>query len=79
MDIQAEKLDIIHWLSALDDKKLISQLVSLKNSRAGSLKLSADEKEAIDIALKSVEEGHTLSHEEVMRKTKSKFPHLYNK
>ena len=77
MDIQAQKLDIIHWLSALDDKKLISQLVSLKNSTVKRVQLSMEEKEAIDVALKSVEEGRVLTHEEVMGKTRSKYSHLY--
>ena len=79
MDIQAQKLDIIHWLSALDDKKLISQLVSLKNSTVKRVQLSMEEKEAIDVALKSVEEGRVLTHEEVMEKTRSKYSHLYNR
>jgi len=79
MDIQAEKLDIIHWLSTLEDRKLISQLASLKNSTTQNIQLSAEEKEAIDIALKSVEEGRVLTHEEVMSKTKNKYPHLYNR
>ncbi|PPL01310.1 hypothetical protein [Parapedobacter indicus] len=79
MDIQAEKLDIIHWLSTLDDRRLISQLVSLKNSTTQNIQLSAEEKEAIDIALESVEDGRVLTHEEVMSKTKNKYPNLYNR
>ncbi|WP_262248946.1 hypothetical protein [Parapedobacter soli] len=80
MDIQAEKLGIIRWLSTLDDRKLISQLVSLKNSTTKQVKLnlSTEEKEAVDAALKSAEEGRVISHEDVMANTRNKYPNLYH-
>lgn len=39
-------------------------------------KLSEEENEALDAALKASEEGKTYSHEEVMNEAKDKFPHL---
>jgi hypothetical protein len=39
-------------------------------------KLSEEENEAIDAALKASEEGQTYSHDEVMNAAKDKFPHL---
>lgn len=39
-------------------------------------KLSEEENEALDAALKASEEGKTYSHDEVMNAAKDKFPHL---
>lgn len=64
MSIQAEKID--HALTP-------------NNSAACPVKLSVEEKEAIDVALKSVEEGRVMSHEVVISKTRKKFPQLHNK
>ena len=33
MDLQAEKLDLIHWLTQLSDKKIISKISALRNEK----------------------------------------------
>ncbi|HRJ28432.1 MAG TPA: hypothetical protein PLV21_06745 [Cyclobacteriaceae bacterium] len=63
MNIQAEKLDIIQWLAKVDDNRIVRQFMLLKrsNEEAVSVKLSQEEKDAIDKGLRSIEEDSTPS------------------
>jgi len=47
-----------------------------KRSKGMTIKLSASEKKAVDVALKSVKKGITFSHNEVMEEMKRKYPSL---
>jgi hypothetical protein len=76
MNLQEEKLEIIKWLVGIEDRALINQFIFLKNSNLRT-ELTTQEKNAIDVALKSVDEGRIKSHEEVLKATKSKFPQLF--
>ena len=58
-----------------DFEKVYNQLLEVLK-KATRYKLSGEENEAIDAALKASEEGQTYSHEEVMNAAKDKFPHL---
>lgn len=78
MSITTEKQEIIKWLDGLDDETVIHQLTALKVSISDNSELSASEKTAIDKGLKSLKEGKTKSHEEVMNLTKQKFPQLFS-
>jgi predicted transcriptional regulator len=79
MNIQAEKLDIIKWLAGINDSRIIKQFMLLKKSNQEMLpiSLSQGEKDAIDKGLKSLNEGHLTSHEEVKEITQKKYPHLF--
>lgn len=79
MNIQAEKLDIIQWLAKVDDNRIVRQFMLLKrsNEEAVSVKLSQEEKDAIDKGLRSIEEDRFKSHEEVMEATQKKYAHLF--
>ncbi|HRJ28433.1 MAG TPA: hypothetical protein PLV21_06750 [Cyclobacteriaceae bacterium] len=79
MNIQAEKLDIIQWLAKVDDNRIVRQFMLLKrsNEEAVSVKLSQEEKYAIDKGLRSIEEDRFKSHEEVMEATQKKYAHLF--
>jgi len=78
MNIQSEKLDLIQWLVELDDLKTIKLISSLKFSdEANQEPLSKELKAALDQSLQEIEEGKTISHAEVMRLTKQKFPQLF--
>ena len=72
MDIQAEKLKLIEWLSTLTDPSLIEQLKLLKDNFSGRTDwweaLSEDVKKSIDEGLNDVEAGRTIPHSEVMKK-----------
>ncbi|KOF02019.1 hypothetical protein OB69_14950 [Roseivirga seohaensis subsp. aquiponti] len=80
MDIQAEKRDLIQWLSGLSDLRMIKLVGTLrKASEAGSgSKLTKAEISAIDQGLKSIKEGKVKSHEDVIKLTKKEFPNLFH-
>jgi len=72
MGHEALKLELIEWLSRLEDEDTIEYLKVVKDS---SLKendwwheLTANQKEAIDRGLKDIEEGRIVSHDEVKMK-----------
>jgi len=78
MDVQAEKLSLIEWITKIDDEHIIRQIRALQNANQNYLPdLSNEEKLAIDIGLKSIEEGKVHSHESVMKSTKEKYPQLF--
>tara|TARA_R110000796_G_scaffold252645_1_gene390123 strand:+ start:5798 stop:6040 length:243 start_codon:yes stop_codon:yes gene_type:complete len=79
MDIQAEKRDLIQWLSGLNDLRMIKLVGALrKASEADSgSKLTKAEIAAIDQGLRSIKEGKVKSHDDVMELTKKEFPNLF--
>jgi hypothetical protein len=48
MDLPAEKLDLIQWLTQLTDEKVIRQVKALRNKNSNAYKLSATHKSIID-------------------------------
>lgn len=79
MDIQEEKINLIHWLSKVSDTKVISQIkaIQLANKESDIDFLSPDEKRAIEKGLKQIEEGKVKSHEAVMSTIRATFPTLF--
>jgi predicted transcriptional regulator len=72
MGHEALKLELIEWLSRLEDEESIEYLKIVKDS---SLKendwwheLTVDQTEAIKRGLNDIAKGHIVSHEEVKRK-----------
>ena len=69
MDIQAEKLSLIEWISRINDKSIIAKLKKMQADYIGSSdwwdKLNQEEKESIEKGLKDIEEGRVHSHETV--------------
>jgi predicted transcriptional regulator len=67
MNIQTEKLDLIEWISRLNDSSVIEKLRSIKDSYAKSKDWYADlndeELASINRGLKDIEEGRMNSHE----------------
>lgn len=75
MDIQLEKYKIIEWITSLKDKTMISRLKSLKEETKDEDwwdELSSAEKEGIQKGLQDIEDGNTISHEEVMNQLKKR-------
>ncbi|MEO7871011.1 MAG: hypothetical protein ABIT08_00330 [Bacteroidia bacterium] len=72
MNIQSEKLKLIEWLVALQDKTIIEKLKYLKENISDSADwwdtISEAEKESIDRGLKDVENGRTTPHSEIRKK-----------
>ena len=76
--LQDDKLNIINWISQLQDYTVVEKIKSIMSSPDKFL-LSKVQKKAIDEALESVENKGTISHNIVMEETKKRFPHLSNR
>ena len=79
MNIQEEKLDIIQWVTKVNDSRIIGQLMLIKksNEEGGFIRLSSDEKDALDKGIRSIKEGRFKTNQEVKEATKKKYPDLY--
>jgi hypothetical protein len=62
-------------LNEADFEKVYNQLLEVLKLET-PYKLSGEENEAIDSALKVSEEGETYSHDDVISEAKNKFPNL---
>ncbi|MGM0650785.1 MAG: hypothetical protein ACQES1_09805 [Bacteroidota bacterium] len=71
MNIQTEKLDLIEWISRLNDPSVIEKLRSIKESYSKSRDWYADlndeELASINRGLKDIEEGRMNSHESAQK------------
>ncbi|MFA5418937.1 MAG: hypothetical protein WC341_10815 [Bacteroidales bacterium] len=76
MNIQMEKLDLIEWISKLNDTIIIDKLRELKDNYSKSKDwwdtLKKEEMDSINRGLKDFEEGRTHSHN-TARKVYEKF------
>jgi predicted transcriptional regulator len=67
MNIQTEKLDLIAWISKLNEPSIIEKLSNLKNDYSSSKdwweSLNKEELASINKGLKDFEEGKIHSHE----------------
>lgn len=70
MDIQAEKLNLIKWLTDVNEPSIISQFVALRQKLQADWwdNISEDEKDEIIEGITQADNGDVLSHEEVMAK-----------
>lgn len=72
MGHDAIKLELIEWLTKLDDDETIQYLKVVKDSKLNEQDwwddLSDNEKKAIERGLKDIEAGRVLSHDEVRSK-----------
>jgi len=69
MNIQAEKLRLIEWISRIEDISIISKIRKIKEDYTGSedwfKELTQEEIDSINRGLKDIEEGRVHSHESV--------------
>ncbi|HOO83341.1 MAG TPA: hypothetical protein PLS94_02160 [Prolixibacteraceae bacterium] len=76
MNIQTEKLDLIEWISRLNDTSIIEKLRVIKNDYSKSKdwwdSLNKEELKSINRGLKDFEEGRIHSHDSA-RKTYEKY------
>jgi len=67
MSIQANKLELIEWISRLNDSLIIGKLIKMKEDYASSKdwwdSLEQDEIESINRGLQDFEKGKFHSHE----------------
>lgn len=72
MGTEAIKLELIQWLSQLEDDETLHYLKIVKDS--GSNKntdwndLTSDEKTGVERGLQDIRDGKTISHDEVKQK-----------
>jgi hypothetical protein len=69
MDIQAEKLDLIKWITQLNDLKVINEIKALRKENADWWdELSIEERSEVELGLEQADQGKVKPHEEVMSK-----------
>jgi hypothetical protein len=74
-----EKQDLIDWITNLENQSLLNYLMELKNS-SDSDKIyivSDQERIAIKEGIESLENEGGVSHEDVMKMTREKYPNLF--
>ena len=76
--LQSDKLNIISWISQLQDDSILEKVKFIMSTSDVCL-LSNEQKTAIDEALQSIETEGTTPHNAVMEETRKRFPHLYNR
>ena len=71
MDIQAEKIQLIEWLSSLNKPSVIKKLVALKEKETDWWdKISDEEKSEIKEGLAQANRGQVIPHHKVMNRYK---------
>lgn len=70
VSIENKKIELIQWLSTLEDQSLIDKLLKLRDAENTDWwqELSAKEKASIEKGIKEAEEGKLKPHSEVRDK-----------
>lgn len=77
-ELQNDKLNIIRWISELQDYSVVEKIKAIM-SKNKDVALTLEQKNAIDQAFVSIEKNGTKAHDAVMEQTKKKFPNLFQK
>lgn len=69
MDIHATKLELIQWLSTIENPSLIQKIKKLRDSQKEDWwnQLSQAEVDAIEEGIKDADEGNIVSHKEARK------------
>jgi len=77
MNIQSEKLELINWLTGLNDQNTIEKIKALRNEKVRRpKKLSKEERAEIEEGKKDIKAGRYFTHEEVMEDIENRFANL---
>ncbi len=57
MDVQSVKIDLIHWLTELQDKSTLKKLQGLKETQKDVFELGAEQEKELDHRLEKYENG----------------------
>jgi len=57
MDVQSVKIDLIHWLTELQDKSTLKKLQGLKEMQEDVFELGADQEKELDQRFEKYENG----------------------
>lgn len=65
--IENKKIELIQWVSTLDDKSLIDRLMKLREKEKSDWwnKISAKERESIEKGIQDADNGNLTSHSSV--------------
>lgn len=79
MITEDNKKELIDWITNLENQSMLEHLMELKNTDETEkiYFVSEAEREGIDAAIKSIEEGKGISHEEVTEKFRKKYPKIF--
>ncbi|MCF8460499.1 MAG: hypothetical protein K9G46_07230 [Flavobacteriales bacterium] len=73
MDLKAEKLDIIQWLTQLTDKDVIARIKAIRSENDWWDELPDSVREEVNLALKEADKGDYLLHEDVMKEIRAEY------
>ena len=71
MGLEAIKLELIEWLTKLEDEDTIEYLKVVKDSKSERdwwQDLTSEQKNGIERGLKDIDEGRVTSHEDVKKR-----------
>ena len=79
MITEANKKELIDWISSLKNQSMLEHLIELKNSdKTEKIYMVSDlERIAIQEGIDSLEKEGGISDEEVTKITRKKYPHLF--
>ncbi|WP_445955936.1 hypothetical protein [Yeosuana sp.] len=69
LSLQNKKIELIHWLSTLNDQSLIDKLMKLREKEKTDWwnEISATEKKSIEKGIQDAENGKLTSHSNVKK------------
>lgn len=68
LNIQNKKLELIRWLSTIDDLTIINKIIDIKKEKSDWWdEISEAEKKLIEEGEKDIEEGRVISHEDFLK------------
>jgi predicted transcriptional regulator len=74
MNLEIKKLNLINWISSIQEKSVLSKIEKIQRENADWWdKLSKKDKDAINEGLEQLDRGEYLTREQVREKIKSKF------
>lgn len=76
MDKAILKDHIIELIGNIEDQRFLESMSAMLEAYVGKTALSPEEKAAIEEGLKDMEEGRTVSHEQLKKETASRYPNL---
>jgi predicted transcriptional regulator len=75
MNIEARKISLAQRLFAIQQETILDKIEALLSRE--STTLTKEQKKAIDLGLKSLDDGHSIPHKQVMTETKKRYPKLF--
>ena len=78
MNLETRKINLINWVSTLQDDKILESIEKLQKEKADWWdKVSQNDKDAINEGISQLDKGEYLSHAEVREKIKHRFKLCY--